>query len=81
MHHPMQGAQAQCPRSLVPATSQGWSLQARSGTRKAHYYVDGLSLCARYSLGATVELDDENFPGRKACAECSKQWMKTPCQT
>ncbi len=51
-------------------TKEGWGLP--EGCRKAHYFVEGMSLCGRhgYYFGSLKQGDDES-PGN--CVLCKKK--------
>lgn len=54
---------------MKTATGWGWAFNAR----KAHFYVNGLSLCGRWVIfgGSGLELGNDNSPDN--CATCKKK--------
>lgn len=58
----------------MPA-KQGWWWPLNS--RKAHYMVEGRSLCGRWMcFGTPSELDDDKHDSPDNCAECRRRRVK-----
>ena len=51
--------------------AEGWSWPMAS-CRKAHYFVDGRSLCGKYGL-LRGDLDDNPYIGPNDCRECGRR--------
>lgn len=58
MHQPMQGAHAQREKDASKNTNRGWHLRMARSVSKAHYYVNGKSLCGRQTVSSTARLYD-----------------------
>ncbi len=52
--------------------SEGWGFPAKS--RKAHYFVDGISLCGKWMFFGELEQGNDNSPDN--CATCKKKLLK-----
>jgi hypothetical protein len=72
MHQPMQGAHAQRPSENVKP-DRGWHLRMARSVSKAHYFVDGRSLCGRQVIGSNVRLDDSMHHNTHNCEVCMKR--------
>ncbi len=61
-------------------TEKGWAMPANA--RKAHYFVDGVSLCGGWGIisepvwGGNQSGDDEIEPGTNDCKPCWRKWRK-----
>jgi hypothetical protein len=72
MHQPMQGAHAQRPSEDVKP-DRGWHLRMARSVSKAHYFVDGRSLCGRQVIGSNVKLEDFMHHNTHNCEVCMKR--------
>jgi len=58
--------------SKKKVAKEGWGWPANS--RKAHYFVDGLSLCGRWGYFGEVEQGNDDSPDN--CAVCKRLLKK-----
>lgn len=52
--------------------TEGWGWPANA--RKAHYYIEGRSLCAKWAFFGSLSLKNDASPDN--CAECKRQKAK-----
>lgn len=76
MHQPMQGAHAQRVRDDQQPTDRGWHLRMARSVSKAHYYVDGRSLCGRQTVSPSAKLENDMHHSAHNCEVCMKRRNK-----
>lgn len=54
--------------------TEGWGFPQRS--RKAHYFVNGRSLCGKWTFFGKVAEGDPGFFESKCCAKCFREFDK-----
>ncbi|MGB9825256.1 MAG: hypothetical protein ACPLRU_01170 [Desulfofundulus sp.] len=59
---------------MVAYDKQGWAWLINS--RKWHYFIDGKSLCGKYLLIGSPELEQGNDDSPENCAACRKALKK-----
>lgn len=51
---------------------KGWGWPSLA--KKAHYFIDGTSICGRWMYMGTI--NDTETSGPDDCAECKRRWTK-----
>ena len=73
MHQPMQGAHAQRIKPTENDPDMGWHRRKARNSSKAHYYVEGRSLCGKQSVGPEVKLENFLHHASDNCETCMKR--------
>lgn len=76
MHQPMQGAHAQRVPEEGKNLDLGWHLPMTRSASKAHFFLNGRSLCGRHTLRVKVALYDKLPLGGHSCEVCMKRLDK-----
>jgi hypothetical protein len=60
---------------MTPPAAKGWGWPGAS--KKAHYFVDGRSLCMKWMFFGDVSDKEAGEPGPDDCAMCRRRYDKT----
>ena len=69
-----ESSESQSGSTIPPDRTEGWGFPGLA--RKAHYFVDSMSLCRRWGLYQGLLSADDGRPSPDDCVECRRELAK-----